>query len=65
MGNDTISDFAAGDTIALRNIDGVTAFGDITVDSTEGGFEITFGDGNALTVTSSLQALEAEHFDFL
>ncbi len=49
-------------TSLRRNIDGVTAFGDITVDSTEGGFEISFGDGSAdiLTVTSSLQALEAD-----
>ncbi len=64
-GIDTITDFAQGDTTRLRGIDNVDAFGDFTLVATEGGFKITFSEGNTLTIVTDETGLQAEDFDIL
>ena len=64
-GIDTITDFAQGDTIRPRGIDNVDAFGNFTLVATEGGFKITFSEGNTLTIMTDETGLQAEDFEIL
>ncbi len=57
-GDDTITDFNTGDTIRLEGIDGISAFADLVITQTDGGFTIAFGD-DTLTIMTDLESLGA------
>lgn len=63
-GADTITDFkfSEGDKIALMNT-GATAYGDLDISTTSGGYIVRFASGGSLTIRTS-ETLSADWFAF-